>query len=99
MHQTVNVGGEATSLGEAVTSNRIVVGVDGSPGARSALLWAADECRIRRRMLLVVHAPDLADAVVAGPVDEPVAEPVAEPVDEPVDEPAARSLDEVGERM
>src|SRR6266496_287884 len=83
MHQTVNVGGEATSLGEAVTSNRIVVGVDGSPGARSALLWAADECRVRRQMLLVVHAPDLADTVAVNHADEP----------------AVRSLDEVGERM
>ena len=52
-----------------MTTNRIVVGVDGSPGARSALLWAADECRIRRQMLLVVHAPDLADAVATEPVD------------------------------
>src|SRR6266542_1079052 len=83
MHQTVNVGGEATSLGETVTSNRIVVGVDGSPGARSALLWAADECRVRRQMLLVVHAPDLADTVAVNPADEP----------------AVRSLNEVGERM
>ena len=83
MHQTVNVGGEATSLGEAVTSNRIVVGVDGSPGARSALLWAADECLVRGQMLLVVHAPDLADTVAVNHADEP----------------AVRSLDEVGERM
>src|SRR6266498_1809141 len=83
MHQTVNVGGEATSLGETVTSNRIVVGVDGSPGARSALLWAADECRVRRQMLLVVHAPDLADTVAVNPADEP----------------AVCFLNEVGERM
>jgi nucleotide-binding universal stress UspA family protein len=58
---------KATSLGETVTSNRIVVGVDGSAGARSALLWAADECRVRRQMLLVVHAPDLADADAMAP--------------------------------
>jgi len=50
-----------------VTSNRIVVGVDGSTGARSALHWAADECRLRGQMLLVVHAPDLAHAAA----DEP----------------------------
>jgi nucleotide-binding universal stress UspA family protein len=71
------------ALGETVTSNRIVVGVDGSPGARSALLWAADECRVRGQMLLVVHAPDLADTVAVNHGGEP----------------AVRSLDEVGERM
>jgi nucleotide-binding universal stress UspA family protein len=48
-----------------VTSNRIVVGVDGSIGSRSALLWAADECRVRGQMLLVAHAPDLAAGVGA----------------------------------
>lgn len=42
--------------------NRIVVGVDGSSGARSALRWAADESRIRGTSLLVVHAPDNTDA-------------------------------------
>jgi nucleotide-binding universal stress UspA family protein len=41
-----------------VIANCIVVGVDGSPGARSALLWAVDECRIRRRTLLIVHASE-----------------------------------------
>jgi nucleotide-binding universal stress UspA family protein len=43
-------------------ANYIAVGVDGSPGARSALLWAADECQIRRRTLVVVHAIDPDDA-------------------------------------
>jgi nucleotide-binding universal stress UspA family protein len=38
-------------------SDRIVVGVDGSAGARSALLWAADEWRVRQCTLLIVHAP------------------------------------------
>ncbi len=35
---------------------RIVVGVDGSPGARRALGWAAEEARLRRAVLQVVHA-------------------------------------------
>jgi nucleotide-binding universal stress UspA family protein len=35
---------------------RIVVGVDGSPGARRALAWAAEEARLRRAVLQVVHA-------------------------------------------
>jgi nucleotide-binding universal stress UspA family protein len=45
-----------------VIANCIVVGVDGSLGARSALLWAADECQIRRRVLVIVHATDPDDA-------------------------------------
>jgi nucleotide-binding universal stress UspA family protein len=35
---------------------RIVVGVDGSPHARTALEWAAAEARLRRAVLQVVHA-------------------------------------------
>lgn len=35
---------------------RVVVGVDGSPAARHALTWAADEARARRATLEVVHA-------------------------------------------
>ena len=48
-----------------MASDRIVVGVDASASARSALIWAADECRVRSRSLLVAHAPDRTDAVVA----------------------------------
>jgi nucleotide-binding universal stress UspA family protein len=35
---------------------RIVVGVDASPGARTALAWAVEEARLRRAELQVVHA-------------------------------------------
>jgi nucleotide-binding universal stress UspA family protein len=35
---------------------RIVVGVDASPGARTALAWAAAEARLRQAVLQVVHA-------------------------------------------
>jgi len=35
---------------------RIVAGVDGSPGARRALAWAAQEARLRQAVLQVVHA-------------------------------------------
>lgn len=47
-------------------TSRIVVGVDGSAGARVALLWAVDECRVRRCTLLIVHAPDGAAAATPG---------------------------------
>ncbi|MDQ2749545.1 MAG: universal stress protein [Actinomycetota bacterium] len=39
-----------------MTTQRIIVGVDGSIGARTALEWAVDECRLRSCTLLVVHA-------------------------------------------
>jgi len=34
---------------------RIVVGVDASPGAKTALAWAAEEARLRQAVLQVVH--------------------------------------------
>jgi nucleotide-binding universal stress UspA family protein len=34
----------------------VVIGVDGSPGARRALAWAVDEARLRGCSLRVVHA-------------------------------------------
>ncbi|MDQ1691922.1 MAG: hypothetical protein QOD87_2030, partial [Pseudonocardiales bacterium] len=48
-----------------MTGTRIVVGVDGSPAAQSALTWAAREARARQRSLLIVHCSELADA---GPI-------------------------------
>ncbi len=38
------------------TRGVVAVGVDGSDGARAALRWAADEARLRRTRLRVVHA-------------------------------------------
>jgi nucleotide-binding universal stress UspA family protein len=35
---------------------KIVVGIDGSPGAKKALAWAATEARLRGASLHVVHA-------------------------------------------
>lgn len=50
-----------------MSSQRIIVGVDGSSGASTALEWAADECRVRGCTLLVVHALDARDRhLVAG---------------------------------
>jgi nucleotide-binding universal stress UspA family protein len=40
----------------ARTRGTIVVGVDGSAGARHALRWAAEEARLRGSRLLIVHA-------------------------------------------
>lgn len=39
-----------------VPTNRIVVGVDGSPSSQGALRWAAEEARLRQADLVVVHA-------------------------------------------
>jgi len=67
----------------AVTGNSIIVGVDGSAAAQSALRWAADEACIRQRTLLVVHAPDFAESRLIASAGEP----------------AIRALDDLGERL
>jgi len=58
---------------DAPEPGRIVVGVSRSSASRYAVLWAAQEARIRRSVLLVTHidppsayAPDLHDAATAG---------------------------------
>jgi nucleotide-binding universal stress UspA family protein len=48
-------------MGAIMTTQRIIVGVDGSVGSRTALHWAVDECRLRACTLLVVHAPRARD--------------------------------------
>lgn len=40
-------------------TNRVVVGIDGSPGSRGALRWAAEEAQLRQAELVVVHAWDM----------------------------------------
>ena len=52
--------------------DEIVVGVDGSPGGRAALRWAADEARARRARLVVAHAYRL-PPVLAGAASHPEA--------------------------
>ena len=42
--------------GSSGTSGSVVVGVDGSAGARSGLRWAAAEARLRKTRLRVIHA-------------------------------------------
>lgn len=54
------------------TAKRIVVGVDGSDGARRALEWAVDEARLRGARLIAIHTwhiPPLTTGV--GPLDPP----------------------------
>ncbi|WP_439657865.1 universal stress protein [Lentzea sp. HUAS TT2] len=46
----------------------VVVGVDGSPAARAALSWAADEARRRNRPLVVISAWYREPGVVIGPL-------------------------------
>lgn len=47
-------------------SGRIVVGVDGSDGARAALRWALDEARLRGANVDVVHSWHAPSLVVPG---------------------------------
>jgi nucleotide-binding universal stress UspA family protein len=51
-------------------SGRIVVGVDGSPGALRALEWAVEQSRLSGASLLVVHAWHLAVLSPAVGLDE-----------------------------
>ncbi len=51
---------------EAGAQGLIVVGVDGSAGSRAALLWAADEARLRRTRLKAIHAWRLRYPAAAG---------------------------------
>jgi nucleotide-binding universal stress UspA family protein len=41
---------------QASTAPAVVVGVDGSPGAKAALRWALEEARLRKSALRAVHA-------------------------------------------
>lgn len=56
------------------SSGRIVVGVDGSEGARRALGWAVEEARVRGWSVLAVHSymvPPLLLAAETGPTGPP----------------------------
>lgn len=44
---------------QPVPTNRIVVGIDGSPTSRDALRWAVEAARLRQAELVVVHAWDM----------------------------------------
>jgi nucleotide-binding universal stress UspA family protein len=55
------------------TTERIVVGVDGSDGARRALEWAAAEARLRGARLVAVHSWEMPPlGISAGPFDPPM---------------------------
>jgi nucleotide-binding universal stress UspA family protein len=59
---------------------RIVVGVDGSEGSQRALAWAVDEARLRKWVLVAIHAytippflmtPGALAGVPAAPLNDP----------------------------
>jgi nucleotide-binding universal stress UspA family protein len=62
--------GEEPNPGDRPGQGRIVVGVDGSPGARQALRWALGEAALRHAALEIVHAwsyPDQGPKASASP--------------------------------
>jgi len=62
--------GDEPRSGGRPDTRRIVVGVDGSPGARQALSWALTEASLRRASVEVVHAwsyPDQGPKSAASP--------------------------------
>ena len=56
--------------GNSQRRGSVVVGIDGSPGASTALRWAATEARLRKGRLVVVHArtPVYMDPLLVGPL-------------------------------
>jgi nucleotide-binding universal stress UspA family protein len=59
---------------------RIVVGVDGSDGSRRALVWAAEEARLRKSVVVAIHvytippllmSPDTLAGIPAAPITDP----------------------------
>jgi len=81
---------------EAIPTGSIVVGVDGSPAGEHAVLWAAEEARLERRGLTLVHASravsatDLAWYSKAGIPPRRVTDRIQREADQVVDR--ARSL-------
>jgi nucleotide-binding universal stress UspA family protein len=69
---------------------RIVVGVDASPGARTALAWAVEEARLRRADLQVVHAYHSED--LAAPLYFPSQHALPAYPEGAVGEPSGRDL-------
>ncbi|MBB5491994.1 hypothetical protein HNR07_003131 [Nocardiopsis metallicus] len=66
-------GGESAMVDDGLTEPKVVVGIDGSPTASAALLWAAAEAGRRGRSLHVVYAlaMPLVMSVYAGPTRFP----------------------------
>ena len=78
-------GSEGSSL--PITEARIVVGVDGSPAAETALRWAADETSLRHAELEVVSCWSAPPAVT------PAAVMMSEEVSELLETSARRAAD------
>jgi nucleotide-binding universal stress UspA family protein len=74
-----------------VFRNGIIVGVDGSSGARAALSWAADEARVRGLALLLLNAPNLADLALVRAAGEPGLRALDDAADQLLDELTSRA--------
>jgi nucleotide-binding universal stress UspA family protein len=57
------------------TQSRIIVGVDGSGVSRQAVLWAAEEARLRRSELLITHVEAAVTAANEGLASLPAQKP------------------------
>lgn len=80
---------------------RIVVGVDGSEGSRRALAWAADEARLRKWVVVAIHAytipplllaPDALAGIPAAPITDPG---LIERLEEAAEKLLAQEIDQV----
>jgi nucleotide-binding universal stress UspA family protein len=80
---------------------RIVVGVDGSDGSRRALAWAADEARLRKWVVVAIHAYTIPSFLMASDVLPGVpAAPITDPeLPERLEEAAEKLLAQEIERV
>ena len=80
---------------------RIVVGVDGSDGSRRALNWAADEARLRKWVVVAIHAytippflmaPGALAGIPVAPVNDPA---LIEQLEEAAEKLLAQEIEQV----
>jgi nucleotide-binding universal stress UspA family protein len=82
-------------------TGRIIVGVDGSDGSRRALAWAADEARLRKWVVVAIHAytiPPLmmAPGAVAGFPAAPLTDPgLIEQLEQAAEKLLAQEIEQV----
>jgi nucleotide-binding universal stress UspA family protein len=61
---------------------RIVVGVDGSDGSRRALVWAAEEARLRKSVVVAIHVSPTTDPGLIDRLEESAEKLLAQEIEQ-----------------